>query len=95
MTTTPHELERCSTCGRYGWHSTDQCPGATSHVAPPFRAEPPIEDTFRRIRNILDVCPATSWDPAEARLVLTALETIVFERQAKTAAAEIDGWVAR
>jgi hypothetical protein len=61
-----------------------------------FRAEPTIEDTFRRIRNILDAYPATSWDPTEARLVLTALETIVFERQAKTAAdTEIDGWAAR
>jgi hypothetical protein len=41
---------------------------------------PPIEDTFRRIRNILDVCPAEDWTPEDAREVLAALESIVFRR---------------
>jgi hypothetical protein len=61
------------------------------NVAPPFRAEPPIADTFRRIRNILDVYPAEDWTPEDARDVLATLSLIVCRRQAKTAADEIDG----
>jgi hypothetical protein len=27
MTTTPtHQLDQCTNCGRYGWHTTDKCP---------------------------------------------------------------------
>lgn len=39
-----------------------------------------IEDTFRRMRNILDIFPAEVWTPAEAKTVLTALEGIVWGR---------------
>lgn len=41
-----------------------------------------IEDVHRRVRNILDVYPATTWDLAEATEVLAALESIVRGRQA-------------
>jgi hypothetical protein len=27
MTTTPaHQLDQCTNCGRYGWHTTEKCP---------------------------------------------------------------------
>lgn len=40
-----------------------------------------LSDIHRRSRNILDVCPAKSWDLGEAGIVLAALETIVRGRQ--------------
>jgi hypothetical protein len=36
-----------------------------------------LRDVHRRIRNILDVFPAPSWDLAEAETVLAALGEIV------------------
>ncbi|WP_204806462.1 hypothetical protein [Mycobacterium riyadhense] len=33
-----HQLDRCENCGRYGWHSTDQCPEQTSA---PVDLDPP------------------------------------------------------
>jgi hypothetical protein len=42
---------------------------------------PSIEDTRRRIRNILDVYPAAGWSPGEAQEVLKALARIVRSRQ--------------
>lgn len=48
----------------------------------PRRVQPSIEDTFRRIGNILDVCPAEDWEPEDAREVLATLSLIAFRRQA-------------
>ena len=41
-----------------------------------------LGDIHRRIRNILDVCPATSWTLDESVIILDALATIVRARQA-------------
>jgi hypothetical protein len=41
-----------------------------------------LGDVHRRIRNILDVCPATSWTLDESVIILDALATIVRTRQA-------------
>jgi hypothetical protein len=41
-----------------------------------------LRDVHRRIRNILDVYPATSWDLSESQAVLAALAGIVRGRQA-------------
>jgi hypothetical protein len=38
-------------------------------------------DIHRRIRNILDVCPASSWSLEESRAVLGVLSCIVRVRQ--------------
>jgi hypothetical protein len=40
----------------------------------------PIEDTFRRIRNILDVCPAEDLEPEDAREVSATLSLIAHRR---------------
>jgi hypothetical protein len=39
--------------------------------------QPPIEDTRRRIRNILNAFPASEWTADEAQEVLKALSLIV------------------
>jgi hypothetical protein len=55
---------------------------------PPIPAlQPPISDTFRRIRNILDVCPQSDWSPDEAKVVLAALSSILRGRQGVAAPA--------
>ena len=41
-----------------------------------------LGDTHRRIRNILDVYPATTWTLDESMIILDALATIVRRRQA-------------
>jgi len=41
-----------------------------------------LGDIHRRIRNILDVCPAASWTLDESVIVLDALAAIVRTRQA-------------
>lgn len=40
-----------------------------------------LSDVQRRIRNILAVCPASTWELDESRAVLAALEQIVACRQ--------------
>ena len=40
-----------------------------------------LDDTHRRIRNLLDACPATSWSLEESAVVLEALAGIVRARQ--------------
>jgi hypothetical protein len=59
------------------------------------RTHPPIEDTFRRIRNILDVSPAEDWTPEDAREVLAVLSLIAYRRQATAPADTVDGSVTR
>jgi hypothetical protein len=41
-----------------------------------------IDDVLRRIRNILNVCPATSWTVDESRAVLDVVAGIFRARQA-------------
>ena len=40
-----------------------------------------LRDVFHRMRNVLDVYPASTWDLEEARSVLLALEGIVRGRR--------------
>jgi hypothetical protein len=43
MSTTPtnksHDLVRCDSCGRYGWHETDRCPDRRHDVPLPAGAD--------------------------------------------------------
>jgi len=41
-----------------------------------------IDDVHRRIRNILNACPATSWSVEESRMVLDVVAGIFRARQA-------------
>jgi hypothetical protein len=41
-----------------------------------------IDDVHRRIRNILNACPATSWSLEESRTVLDVVAGILRDRQA-------------
>jgi hypothetical protein len=43
-----------------------------------------FSDTHRRIRNILQVCPAATWTQDESTAVLDTLSSIVRARQAVT-----------
>ena len=49
-----------------------------------------LGDIHRRIRNILDVCPATSWTLDESVIVLDALAAIVRTRQATRDVIDLD-----
>ncbi|MFL6085522.1 MAG: hypothetical protein ACJ74F_20470 [Mycobacterium sp.] len=43
--TTPRQLDKCSHCDRYGWHTTERCPmthttpAALAHIAAPADAD--------------------------------------------------------
>ena len=49
-----------------------------------------LGDIHRRIRNILDVCPAASWTLDESVIVLDALAAIVRTRQAARDVIDLD-----
>lgn len=76
-TLTTHQLDRCTNCGRFGWHETDRCPNTTMHAYE-------LKDVHRRIRNILAEYPATDWTLDESKFVLAALAAVVQMRQAAT-----------
>lgn len=47
----------------------------------PNDAQHQIDDVHRRIRNVLDICPATSWNLEESKIVHDALQRIIRARQ--------------